>query len=105
MSASLSLYLLMDLVDLDSDHGLIGGFCSLLFHLQDDGKVGGKNQATNQGSLMCAHTHDRQVEHNVVDHLASSISAIDFSLLTSDLPQLHTDAVSQLGKACADWGL
>ncbi|KAI9076251.1 hypothetical protein K1719_041824 [Acacia pycnantha] len=53
---------------------------------------------------MCAHTHDRQVEHNVVDHLASSIPAIDFSLLTSDMPQLHTDAVSQLGKACAEWG-
>ncbi|KAK4275411.1 hypothetical protein QN277_018498 [Acacia crassicarpa] len=43
-----------------------------------------------------------EARDNVADHLASCIPAIDFSLLTSDLPQLHADAVSQLGKACAE---
>ncbi|KAI9100955.1 hypothetical protein K1719_024079 [Acacia pycnantha] len=35
-----------------------------------------------------------EAQDDVADHLASSISIIDFSLLISDHPQLHADAVS-----------
>ncbi|KAK7282569.1 hypothetical protein RIF29_11466 [Crotalaria pallida] len=41
---------------------------------------------------------------DVVDELAASIPVIDFSLLTSGDPQIHSKAVHELGKACAEWG-
>ncbi|XP_058781457.1 2-oxoglutarate-dependent dioxygenase 19-like [Vicia villosa] len=42
--------------------------------------------------------------HDVADHLAASFPVIDFSLLASDDPQIHTKAVDELANACADWG-
>ena len=41
---------------------------------------------------------------DVAGELAASIPVIDFSLLTSDDPQIHAKAVQELGKACAQWG-
>ncbi|XP_061349302.1 2-oxoglutarate-dependent dioxygenase 19-like [Gastrolobium bilobum] len=41
---------------------------------------------------------------DVADELASSIPVIDFSLLTSHDPQIHSPAVHELAKACAEWG-
>ena len=41
---------------------------------------------------------------NVGHELAPLIPIIDFSLLTSTDPQIHTAAVSQIGQACKDWG-
>ena len=41
---------------------------------------------------------------NVAHELAPLIPIIDFSLLTSTDPQIHTAAVSQIGQACKDWG-
>jgi hypothetical protein len=38
------------------------------------------------------------------DQLVASIPIIDFSLLTSDDPQIHTKAIHQLAQACAQWG-
>ncbi|XP_028760192.1 1-aminocyclopropane-1-carboxylate oxidase homolog [Neltuma alba] len=38
------------------------------------------------------------------DDLAASIPVLDFSLLTSPDPQIHADAVRQLGDACREWG-
>ncbi|XP_028786768.1 1-aminocyclopropane-1-carboxylate oxidase homolog [Neltuma alba] len=38
------------------------------------------------------------------DDLAASIPILDFSLLTSPDPQIHADAVRQLGDACREWG-
>ncbi|CAL5204051.1 unnamed protein product [Lathyrus oleraceus] len=40
----------------------------------------------------------------VADELAASIPVFDFSLLTSDDPQIHAKAVQELAKACAEWG-
>ena len=42
---------------------------------------------------------------DVADELAASIPVIDLSFLTSHDPQIHTKALYQLGKACAEWGL
>ncbi|KAI9090124.1 hypothetical protein K1719_028820 [Acacia pycnantha] len=45
-----------------------------------------------------------EARDNVADYLSSSIPIIDFSLLISDHPQFHADAISLLSKACAEWG-
>lgn len=41
---------------------------------------------------------------DVADDLAASFPVIDFSLLASEDPQIHTKAVDELAQACADWG-
>jgi len=46
--------------------------------------------------------HDDIID--VEDELAASIPVIDFSLLTSYDPQIHTKAVHELAKACSEWG-
>ncbi|XP_028760173.1 protein DOWNY MILDEW RESISTANCE 6-like isoform X2 [Neltuma alba] len=38
------------------------------------------------------------------NNLAASIPVIDFSLLTSDNPHVHANAVRQLGTVCKEWG-
>ncbi|KAK7282574.1 hypothetical protein RIF29_11471 [Crotalaria pallida] len=45
-----------------------------------------------------------EARDDVSDKLAASIPVIDFSLLTSDDPLIHTKTVHELGKACAEWG-
>ncbi|KAK7282573.1 hypothetical protein RIF29_11470 [Crotalaria pallida] len=45
-----------------------------------------------------------EARDDVADELAASIPVIDFSLLTSDDPLIHTKTVHELSKACADWG-
>ncbi|XP_028769693.1 flavanone 3-dioxygenase 2-like [Neltuma alba] len=47
--------------------------------------------------------HSLPPDDDVVNHLADSIPIIDFSLLTSHDPQIHANAVRELGKACQDW--
>jgi len=41
---------------------------------------------------------------DVADELATSIPVIDFSLLSSDDPEIHTKVVHELAKACSEWG-
>ncbi|XP_058781458.1 2-oxoglutarate-dependent dioxygenase 19-like [Vicia villosa] len=59
---------------------------------------------SNGASPIPSNYHSAIEIDNVADHLAASIPVIDFSLLTSDDPQIHTKAVDELGKACAEWG-
>ncbi|KAI4338196.1 hypothetical protein L6164_016540 [Bauhinia variegata] len=43
-------------------------------------------------------------DREVADELKAQIPVIDFSLLTSDDPELHAKGVQDLGKACEEWG-
>ncbi|XP_028765355.1 flavanone 3-dioxygenase 2-like [Neltuma alba] len=47
--------------------------------------------------------HSLPHDDDVANHLADSIPVIDFSLLNSQDPQIHANAVQELGKACQDW--
>ncbi|XP_054796033.1 2-oxoglutarate-dependent dioxygenase 19-like [Prosopis cineraria] len=73
-------------------------------HASDIGSI--KSFADSNGLSPIPSSYYSIVEprDDVADELASSIPVIDFLLLTSDDPLLHADAVTQLGKACAEWG-
>ncbi|XP_058749632.1 2-oxoglutarate-dependent dioxygenase 19-like [Vicia villosa] len=59
---------------------------------------------SNGASPIPSNYHSVTDTHDVADNLAASIPVIDFSLLTSDDPQIHTKVVDELGKACTYWG-
>nr|KYP48007.1 Hyoscyamine 6-dioxygenase [Cajanus cajan] len=62
--------------------------------------------AESKGASLIPSTYHSitQLHDDVADELAASIPLIDFSLLTSNHPQIHTKTMHQLGKACAEWG-
>lgn len=63
---------------------------------------------SNGTSLIPSNYHSlTEPDDNIIDvteELAASIPVIDFSLLTSDDPQIHTKTVHKLAKACSEWG-
>lgn len=65
--------------------------------------------AESNGTSLIPSNYHSLTEHgdiiDVADEIAASIPIIDFSLLTSDDPQIHTKAVHELAKACSEWGL
>ncbi|KAK4277556.1 hypothetical protein QN277_015536 [Acacia crassicarpa] len=73
-------------------------------HASDIGSIKAFADSNGLSPIPSSYYSIVEARDDVADHLASSIPVIDFSLLTSDHPQIHADAVSQLGKACADWG-
>lgn len=64
--------------------------------------------AESNGTSLIPSNYHSLTEHgdiiDVADEIAASIPIIDFSLLTSDDPQIHTKAVHELAKACSEWG-
>ncbi|KAK7350995.1 hypothetical protein VNO77_10107 [Canavalia gladiata] len=62
--------------------------------------------AESKGDYVIPSTYHSMTESHddVADELADSIPVIDLSLLTSKDPEIHAKAVSELGKACAEWG-
>ncbi|PNX59849.1 protein SRG1-like, partial [Trifolium pratense] len=62
---------------------------------------------SNGASTIPSNYHSLKEQHDDTNHddeLAASIPIIDFSLLTSDDPQIHSKVVHQLAEACAQWG-
>ena len=62
---------------------------------------------SNGASLIPSNYHSLTEPHDIIDvadELAASIPVVDFSLLTSEDPQIHTKAVHELAKACSEWG-
>ncbi|KAI9096751.1 hypothetical protein K1719_025930 [Acacia pycnantha] len=73
-------------------------------HASDIGSIKAFADSNGDSPIPSSYYSIVEARDDVADHLASSFPIIDFSLLTSPDPQLHADAVSQLGKACAEWG-
>ncbi|KAI9073256.1 hypothetical protein K1719_044778 [Acacia pycnantha] len=73
-------------------------------HASDIGSIKAFADSNGDSPIPSSYYSIVEARDDVADHLASSFPVIDFSLLTSPDPQLHADAVSQLGKACAEWG-
>ncbi|XP_028790023.1 flavanone 3-dioxygenase 2-like [Neltuma alba] len=73
-------------------------------HASDIGSIKAFAESNGDSPIPSSYYSIVEARDDVADDLASSFPVIDFSLLTSDDPQLHAHAVTQLGNACAEWG-
>ncbi|XP_054798900.1 2-oxoglutarate-dependent dioxygenase 19-like [Prosopis cineraria] len=73
-------------------------------HASDIGSIKAFSESNGSSPIPSSYHSIVEPRDDVADELASSFPIVDFSLLTSDDPLLHADAVNQLGKACAEWG-